>query len=330
MKRLLLALLLACATPALAEPPTCHGSNLVARMQADDPAAYAAVMAEAAATPNGESVMWSVEREGVAASFLFGTAHVTDPRVTALPAPAEAAFSQASRLVLELAELRSDQAMGLAMLKNANLMVLPPDQTLWDLVPDADEAAIRDNPNLPAGKGTALFGYQPWLVAALLSVPLCESQRKAAGLPVLDVLLAERADARGIPVEGLEAVSEQLGVFAGMPRDLQVRYLVSIARLGPSIADYFETLISLYVQRRTTAYLPFARRAQVLAPEDEKLLAFVEEDLVRRRNHRMAERADAILRQGNAFIAVGALHLPGSEGLVALLRAAGYKVSPVN
>jgi uncharacterized protein YbaP (TraB family) len=331
MKRLAaLFFLVLFASAARAEAPVCKGTDLLARMQAEDPASYAAVMAEAAATANGEAIMWRVERDGAAPSFLLGTAHVTDPRVTTLPAVAEAALAKASVLVLELAELRSDQDMALAMMKNASKMVLPPGQSLWDLIPDADEAAIRDNPNLPAGRQTGLFGYQPWLVAALLSVPLCESQRKAAGLPALDVLLAEKAAARGLAIEGLESVPEQLSVFADMPLELQTRYLVSVAKLGAATADYFETLVSLYAQRKVTAYMPFAKRAQVLEPGDEKLMAFVEEDLVRTRNRRMAERAEVILKKGNAFIAVGALHLPGEEGLVALLRKAGYKVSPVN
>jgi uncharacterized protein YbaP (TraB family) len=331
MKRLALVLLfLTFGGMAQAEPTLCGGTDLLAKMQHDDPASYAEVMKEAAATPNGEAVMWKVEREGVAPSFLLGTAHVTDPRVTTLPPPAAAAMATASTLVLELAELRSQQEMALAMMKNATKMVLPPGQTLWDLVPDADEAAIRDNPNLPAGKATGIFGFQPWLVAALISVPLCETKRKEAGLRVLDEILAEQASGTGIPVAGLETVPEQLSVFADMPLDLQTRYLVSVAKIGSAGTDYFETLISLYAQRKITAYMPFAKRAQVLEPEDEKLMTYVDENLLRVRNHRMAERARDYLDKGSAFIAVGALHLPGQEGLVELLRQKGYKVSPIN
>jgi uncharacterized protein YbaP (TraB family) len=41
----------------------------------------------------------------------------------------------------------------------------------------------------------------------------------------------------------------------------------------------------------------------------------------------MAERALPFLEEGGAFIAVGALHLPGEAGLVELLRAKGYTVT---
>ena len=50
--------------------------------------------------------------------------------------------------------------------------------------------------------------------------------------------------------------------------------------------------------------------------------------MVTTRNHGMAENAEPILAAGSTFIAVGALHLPGKEGLVELLRQAGYTVSP--
>jgi uncharacterized protein YbaP (TraB family) len=48
------------------------------------------------------------------------------------------------------------------------------------------------------------------------------------------------------------------------------------------------------------------------------------------RNQRMAERAVPFIAEGNAIIAVGALHLPGETGLVQFLRDRGYKVTAVD
>ena len=63
--------------------------------------------------------------------------------------------------------------------------------------------------------------------------------------------------------------------------------------------------------------------------EDASGYAAFEERIVTMRNHVMAERSAPILDAGNAFIAIGALHLPGKQGLVALLEDAGYTVSAV-
>jgi uncharacterized protein YbaP (TraB family) len=44
----------------------------------------------------------------------------------------------------------------------------------------------------------------------------------------------------------------------------------------------------------------------------------------------MAERAAPILDSGNVFMAVGALHLPGKDGVIELLRQQGFTVTAVN
>ena len=332
MTRLLAALfvLVLSVLPAVAEPPACLGENLLARLAIDNPRAHAAILDQAAGDINGNALLWKVEGEGMPPSWLFGTAHVTDPRVTTLPEPAERAFAEAQTVALELAEIADPGAILAATMRHADLVVLPPGRTLWDLVPDADEPAIRDNPNLPPGAAGTIYGYQPWMVATMLSVPACEAARGHAGIPALDQMLAQRARARGARLVGLETVEEQLAVFANMPLELQTDYLVSVARLGSRTEDWFETMIALYLDRRIAAYVPLAKAIEPAAVDDKAMMAFVEQDLTRKRNAVMATRAAALLAEGGAFIAVGALHLPGAEGLVELVRKAGYKVTPVN
>lgn len=316
--------------PVRAEaPPACTGIDLLEQLRAERPADYEAVMAEARAIPNGEALFWRIEREGVKPSFLLGTAHVTDARVTEMPVSVKEALRDASVVALELKELRDKQEFALAAMKQARLMVLPPGQSLWDLIPDADEPLIRDNVNLPKHAANSIFGYQPWVVAAMLTIPPCEQAREQAGLPPFDMMIAEQATKRATPLVGLETVEEQLSVFATMPMDLQVKYLLAVAKLGPRTQDYFETLISLYAQRLITAYVPLTLRLEPVDAGSEAMMAFVEQDLTITRNRTMMRRAGELLAKGNAFIAVGALHLPGSQGLVELIRGAGYKVVPI-
>jgi uncharacterized protein YbaP (TraB family) len=52
--------------------------------------------------------------------------------------------------------------------------------------------------------------------------------------------------------------------------------------------------------------------------------------IVTDRNHRMAERAAVFIKEQSIFIAVGALHLPGPEGVIELLRKKGFTVEPIN
>ena len=47
------------------------------------------------------------------------------------------------------------------------------------------------------------------------------------------------------------------------------------------------------------------------------------------RNRRMVHRILPYLEQGNSFIAVGALHLAGPQGILSLIRQQGYTVESV-
>ena len=333
MRLLLVFLFLVAATIfARAEnPPACTGSNLLDALARSDPKTHAEIMAEMKATKNGEAVLWKVEPAdpAVAPSYLFGTMHLTDPRVHDLPQTTRGLIENARLVSLELAEAADRQKLAVAMLKYAHYLAMPAGQTLWDVIPDQDEHFIRESPNIPPGRLGTFDAYQPWVIATMLSIPLCETARQAAGLVSLDEKIGKMAIAEGVPVVGVEKIEEQLRVLAGLTMDDQVRYLVATAKMSSQVSDYIETMVQLYLRREMGAVMPLARRAD---PSGEMLaiIAYIERELVEKRNLTMRDRALPLLDQGNAFIAVGALHLPGDKGLVELLRQSGYKVTPVN
>ena len=86
-------------------------------------------------------------------------------------------------------------------------------------------------------------------------------------------------------------------------------------------------MLQFYLTRRMGLAIPFqlelAKRAGVAATAFD---AF-ESEILRKRNDGMALAARPLLDKGGAFIGVGALHLIGANGLVALLRNAGYTVT---
>jgi uncharacterized protein YbaP (TraB family) len=103
--------------------------------------------------------------------------------------------------------------------------------------------------------------------------------------------------------------------------------LIETARLGDRMDDVIETMIVLYEREDTGMFWPLFRAVLPSVGEDEAGYAAFDEALITSRNRTMAEHAGPILARGNAFIAVGALHLPGPAGLVELFRKAGYTVS---
>jgi uncharacterized protein YbaP (TraB family) len=324
-----LATLLFATAQARAEV-ACTGENLIAKMAVEEPAKLAAVRAEAAKEANGRGLLWKVEKPGAAPSFLFGTMHMSDPRVTALPASAEAAFAKADAVVIETTDVLDQAKMTEAMFTHPHLMMFTDAGSLPELLSPEDralvEAALKE-------RGIALAAVQkmkPWIIAALVSVPACELSRKAAGEPVLDVLLANRAKERGIPLHGLESMIDQLEAMASLPLDFHVKGLVETLKLGDGIDDVMETMLSLYVAGEVAMVWPFFRAVLPSGTaDDEASFAAFQEAMIVTRNRTMAEEAAPHFEAGGAFVAVGALHLPGADGLVELLRARGYAVTRV-
>ncbi|NUS19483.1 MAG: polysaccharide biosynthesis protein GumN, partial [Mesorhizobium sp.] len=83
---------------AHAEVPNCVGTDLLAALEKNDPAAFKKVEAEAAAVPNGKGLLWKLQKPGEKPSYLFGTMHMTDTRVTTLPAAAKKAYDGAATI----------------------------------------------------------------------------------------------------------------------------------------------------------------------------------------------------------------------------------------
>ena len=63
--------------------------------------------------------------------------------------------------------------------------------------------------------------------------------------------------------------------------------------------------------------------------QDEESGALLNDELIRVRNYRMTERLIPIIKEQGTFIAIGSGHLPGAEGVIALLRKEGFVVEPV-
>jgi uncharacterized protein YbaP (TraB family) len=262
-----------------------------------------------------QGILWRIEGAAAQPSYLLGTIHSDDARVTTLPATVSQTFQQADSFSGEI-------KMDLPNLMQASqATLLAEGENLQQLL---DPALYQQTVKLLASYGMPELVVQrmkPWAAAATLSLP-----RPQTGL-FLDMLLYTQAATQGKRVYGLETVSEQLGAMEAMPRDLQIAMLRDAVAQHGELDQIIEKLINAYLQRDLSALESISDMA--MQQGDERVAKLFTSEVVINRNRRMLERMQPRLREGNAFIAVGALHLPGQEGLLNLLRNKGYRVSPV-
>jgi uncharacterized protein YbaP (TraB family) len=315
---------------ARADIPVCVGNDMLAALQKDDPALLAKIEREAAATPNGKGLLWRLEKPGERPSFLLGTMHMTDPRVTKLTPAAQKAFDAADTVVIETTEVLDQAKMMAAIMAEPDLMMFTDGTTLASLLSPEDAAAVAKGLEERGIPAASVAKMKPWMLSAMVALPACELARKAGGAPVLDVKLAEEAKAHGKSLEGLETVAEQLRAMASLPMEFHMKGLVETLKLGDRVDDVTETMIVLYDRGDTGMFWPLFHAVLPSADDDKAGYAAFEETMITSRNRTMADHAAPMLAKGNAFVAVGALHLPGSEGLIELFRKAGYAVTAVN
>ena len=85
-------------------------------------------------------------------------------------------------------------------------------------------------------------------------------------------------------------------------------------------------MVRLYHDGRPAEMIAVVDALPELTPEERAAERRFDDLLLVGRNQTMAERAAPLLAKGGAFVAVGALHLPGKGGLIARFRAMGYRV----
>jgi uncharacterized protein len=306
----------------------CQGVDMLAETKAKDADLYRRIMAEADATENSDAILWKIERDGRPASYLFGTVHLTDERITHLSPAVESALGEAKTIALEVSDL-SEKATTSVIAKSAPLVMFTDGQRLDKLLSSTEYETVKTiitRSGMPADLA-ALF--KPWIVTMILSVSDCERAKVQQGARVLDMKIAEIGTQRGLKVVGLETIPEQLEALAAVPQSQQLKMLRASLKFANRTNDMMETLVQLYLHRKISAAMPFqVAMAHEVGIGDEAFAGFQQKLLVER-NAKMQLAAEPLLKEGGVFIAVGALHLSGKKGLVALLREAGYTVTAV-
>jgi len=275
---------------------------------------------------HGEGRLWRIERGDAPPSHVMGTIHITDPRVRDLPAPIRKAFEASEQAAFELIftpEERQIIAQGLgadseqrpARVSLAKMLDKEPYER-------AMKAAARYG--LPA---EAIDCMPPGALAFLFQTPPDELRRRAEGDLFLDLWLIQWAYDLGMRVVALEKLEEQMALLEQEPAQDQAAILREVLDQLEEDPDPLESLITDYLAGTMTAtYRRMEEEARHGDPDDRRF----KEVFLDARNRTMVERMIPLLERGKAFVAVGALHMPGEGGILALLEQRGYRVTRVH
>ena len=262
-------------------------------------------------------LLWRLTKRGVAPSHVYGTIHVADARLAKLPSAVDKAFASARSLMLEFLP---DAYAAERFLEAA---MFPDGQTLEQKIGAEDfERALEQL--APIGLEREFVNkLKPW--AVLLNL---RSSREAEG-SALESRLLELARARRLPFSQIEGIEEQIFTFDEFPMDSQVALLKHSLAHRDELVELAERTLQAYLARDLGAIWGLREQFSARHPHIAAHQAVMTKRVVLDRNVVMAFRMQRELRRGDAFVALGALHLYGDKGVLALLEQDGYRAARV-
>jgi uncharacterized protein YbaP (TraB family) len=266
------------------------------------------------AQPSRRHFLWTVERGGIR-GYLMGSLHVLTPEYYPLSPVITAALERSATLVeeVDLRELERPETRSL-ILERA---MFAGNGTI-DAVVSKETAATIERRALDTGLPVeAVKRMKPWMVA----VTLLGAELKKAGFDPdfgLDRHFFDLAIKRGLPIVGLETAAYQIERFDGLPQALQEEMLL-------------ETLTDVDRQRTQATRLADAwamgdtsTLEAILVSDFWKSPALYWRLLIERNRNWLERLEQCFATSPPCFVVVGAAHLVGSDGLVALLDERGY------
>ncbi|WP_167755646.1 TraB/GumN family protein [Vitreimonas flagellata] len=263
-----------------------------------------------------------VVRDADSTMYLYGTVHIRprgadwgNDRVRAAITESQEVWTE-----IEISPAADAQAQQLAMQLGAAAPGRPLSSWL-SAEENAQLAAALTGMGIPAA---ALEGQEPWIAALTLSVvPMMQAGFDPTS--GVDRQVDVFAETGGKTMRSFETIEQQLGFFDNMAPEAQREMLREAIVQAPAAAAMITQLSNAWEtgdEAALTTLVIEETRAQY--PELYDLI------FVQRNNAWMQVIANELNGSGVDFVAVGAGHLLGAEGLVAQLRARGYTVERVN
>jgi uncharacterized protein len=265
--------------------------------------------------------LWEIQNSsGKGALYLFGTFHLL-PKTTQWQTPQfDKKIKSAKKYVFELTETEMKSPQGQQLLLSKGM--LPESQTLETIVGPELFAKVDAAGKTVGVPAVVLNRMRPWMASILLGVQAAKVAGMEPGLGVEAVLQARAASAK-LPVMGLETMADQVEALAALDDDGAQEMLAETANELANADKIFAEMLTAWASGDS-------RKIEAVFLNDIQNYPKAYDALLKQRNLRWLPKLEALLAERTSvLVAVGAGHLVGPDGVVALLRAKGYTIKQV-
>jgi len=279
------------------------------------------------------ALLWKIEGKKMDDSYLYGTIHMIDSKDFFLTPSTEKTFKECERVTFEInMEDMTDMSAQFSLLMSA---FMEGGTTLKTLLSAEDYKVVEDHFSEIGLPLMFLERIKPMFLSVLASEDMgsmmggmtgekTEEDEDVSSIKSYEMEFMEMAKSQEKEMAGLETMEFQMSMFDSIPYKAQADMLVeTIQASGEEGSDQLDEMVKMYKAQDLKAM------EKMIAEGDEGLGEFAEL-LLNNRNRNWIPIMEEQMKEKSTFFAVGAGHLGGEVGVVALLREAGYKVTAVD
>lgn len=265
---------------------------------------------------DNNTLLWEISGKDLKKpSYLFGTFHLLCKDDIHLGTNLQQALKNADEVYFEL-----DLDDPATTLGGLTMMNMPKGVSLKTLYNAEQYARVSKFFSDSLKANLSFFdGMKPMMLEALL-YPRMMPCKSPSGVEMEIMALAKKEKKE---IKGLETIQFQSSVFDSIPYDVQAKALLKDIDSADKYRIYFNKMMNIYKSQQTGELSAFIADTTFSQGENDDML------LKDRNVNWVKQLKTTILPKENIFMAVGAAHLFGENGVIALLRKEGYTVMPV-
>ena len=264
--------------------------------------------------PMEKTLLWQITGPGISApSYLFGTIHLMCSSDIQVSDILKEKFNSTKQLYLEL-----DLDDPSVMLKTMQHVQMNNDTTLKQLLSASQYDSLQIHFRKLTGMSLEMMSsMKPELIETLMYPALLGCD----GAEAWEQKFMQMAKANNMEVKGLETAEDQLKIFDAIPYKAQAEELAATFNNIDSIKQNFNSMLELYKQKDLEGLHEMMYQDEEFSQYDDLLL--------KNRNEKWIPEIIEQAKLKSTFFAVGAAHLGGDNGIIALLKEKGFNIEPV-
>jgi len=274
-----------------------------------------------APTPEENALLWRISGKDLKEdSYLYGTIHMIGKEDFFLTTDTEKAFAEAERVTFEIdMEQMNDVSVMFSLMGQ---IMMSDGQTLKGLLSETDYNFVKEK---FSKLGLPFFMFEkikPMFLASFAGGDVKPGDMQSGEIKSYEMEFMQMAQAGEKDIAGLETIEFQMSMFDSIPYKAQAEMLVESLKSEDGGDDQFKEMVDMY--KNQDIYNMISAFS-----EEEGGLQGYEDLLLNTRNENWIPIMEGMMHNTKTFFAVGAGHLAGEKGVIALLREKGYKVEPI-